>query len=176
MLGTTSHVPKAWSFLFHSRYQQSRAARRDRNRAGPQFLAIPSDRHLVRSWWHNQFLVPNKVVIELIHVAYEVQGLLAVQKNGGGVAPWSLPASIWMRPRGPGTGAPTGSSFMSTGTVLSESERDILLDKLVPVVGHNHMVGADIELDDPIAGTNGLAIDKCVGLLGAYRHLQFSWF
>jgi chromosomal replication initiation ATPase DnaA len=36
-------------------------------------LAIPSDRHMVRSWWHNQFLVKTKkVVIELIHVAYEV--------------------------------------------------------------------------------------------------------
>ena len=59
---------------------------------------------------------------------------------------------------------------------LVRIERDILLDKLVPVVGHNHMVGAEIELDDPIAGTNGLAVDKRVGLLWAYRHLQFSWF
>jgi hypothetical protein len=37
------------------------------------------------------------------------------------------------------------------------------------------MVGADIELDDPIAGTNRLAINKRVGLLWAYRHLEFSW-
>jgi hypothetical protein len=38
------------------------------------------------------------------------------------------------------------------------------------------MVGADIELDDPIAGANRLAINKRVSLLWAYRHLQFSWF
>jgi hypothetical protein len=101
----------------------TRCSCRDRNRAGPQFLAIPSDRHLVRSWWHNQFLVPNNVVIELIHMAYEVQGLLAVQKNGGGCCPMELPASIWMRPRGPGTGSPTGSSFMSTGTVCPNRAR-----------------------------------------------------
>src|SRR5271166_3408760 len=49
------------------------------------------------------------------------RGFLPFRRTAAAVAPWSLPTSIWMRPLGPGTGSPTGSSFMSKGTVLSES-------------------------------------------------------
>jgi hypothetical protein len=58
---------------------------------------------------------------------------------------------------------------------LVRIQRNLLLDKLVPVVGHNQMVCTDVELYGPTAGTNGFAINPRVSLLWAHRNLQLSW-
>src|SRR6516162_5510810 len=60
------------------------------------------------------------------------KGFLPFSRTAAAVAPWCHPASIWMRPRGPGTGAPTGSSFMSTSAVLSESSETSCSTNLYP--------------------------------------------
>src|SRR6516225_9579392 len=60
------------------------------------------------------------------------EGFLPFRSTAALVARCSPPASIWMRPRGPGTGAPTASSFMSTGTVLSESTETSCSANLYP--------------------------------------------
>src|SRR5262249_25512545 len=59
---------------------------------------------------------------------------------------------------------------------LFRIDRDILLDKSVPIVGYEYVVRADLELDGLVAVANGFAVDKCVSLLGGHRNLQFSWF
>src|SRR5260370_1309095 len=51
------------------------------------------------------------------------RGFLPFRRTAAAVSPFSLPTSIWMRPRGPGTASPTGSLFMSTVTLLFQSNQ-----------------------------------------------------
>src|SRR5271157_1451854 len=68
------------------------------------------------SWWK-----PKRSLSNSSTWPTKYRGFLPFSRTAAAVAPWSQPASICMRPRGGGTVAPRGSSFMSTGTVLSES-------------------------------------------------------
>src|SRR3974390_1347700 len=104
---------------------------------------------------------------------HEVQGLLAVQKNGGSCCPVEPSCFNLDAPTRAWDGLANGLQLYFQWYRLVRIDRHVLLGKLVSVVAHHHLMCTDVEPDGPVAGTNGLAVDKGVSLLGSYRHPQF---